>query len=281
MIDRDVPPLLHDGAALPDLLREALETATDDELPDGARMNRIEGELAAAIARGREQRASSPRVSGWRPAAPQRHIRFAAAKVGLAALVGMGAAWSGVEGYRVFQGAFERATMERPPPMPAIEPRNSARSVTAPSRREAPNLESSPSAVADPDPVFAPHAIATSEASPALSTKSNSVRHSDPPSPPPNIATAPPASLEEDLLERATRALRRDPTEALALADEHAHTFAAGRLAQEREVVAIQALSKLARFDAARARAKRFFERYPNSPYVNDILRLANAPAGP
>jgi len=276
MIDRDVPPLLHDGADLPDLLREALETATDDELPDGVRLNRIEGELAAAIARGREQPASSPRVSGWRPAAPQRHIRFAAAKVGLAALVGMGAAWSGVEGYRVFQGAIERATMERPLPMPAIQPRNSARPVTAASPRQAPNLESSPSVVAGPDPIFVPHAVATSEASPALSTKPNSVRF-EPPSPPPNFATAPPPPLEEDLLESATRALRRDPTEALALADEHAHIFAAGRLAQEREVVAIQALSKLARFDAARDRAKRFFERYPNSPYVNDVSRLANA----
>jgi hypothetical protein len=278
MIDRDVPPLLRDGADLPDLLREALETATDDELPNGDRMNRLKGELAAAIALGREQRASSPRVSGWRPAAHQRHIRFAATKIGVAALMGMGAAWSGVEGYRVYREGIARAAIERPPPMPAIEPRRSARSVTAPSPHETPNVEASPSDVADPI-LIGPPVVTRSESSPKLSTKLNSVPGADPPSPPPNIATARPPLLEEDLLERATQALRRDPAEALALADEHARTFAGGRLVQEREVVAIQALSKLARFDAASARAKRFLERYASSPYAKDLLRFANAGA--
>jgi hypothetical protein len=100
----------------------------------------------------------------------------------------------------------------------------------------------------------------------------------DPPSPRPKLETAP-LPQEEDLLERATQALRREPMEALTLADEHARTFVAGRLVQEREFIAIQALSKLSRFDAGRARAKAFLERYSTSPYANDVRRLAAAGA--
>jgi hypothetical protein len=44
-------------------------------------------------------------------------------------------------------------------------------------------------------------------------------------------------------------------------------------------VVAIQALSKLSRPDAASARAKRFLELYSNSPYAKDVARLANPAA--
>ena len=278
MIDRDTSSLLRAEADLPDLLREALETAAGDKLPGPARMNRIEVKLAAAIARDDENPAGAPnaRISGWRPAAPQRHIRFAAAKVGLAALVGMGAAWSSVEGYRVYQEAVLRTSTERAPERPAIEPRIKSAKPRAAS--EAPNREPSLSGVADPDPILAvPPAVAEAAATPPLSTKPSSVPRIDPPVPPPNVAIAPPPPLEEDLLERATQALHRDPTEALALADEHARTFGTGRLAQEREVIAIQALSKLGRFDAARARAQRFLNQYSNSPYANDVARLANA----
>ena len=81
--------------------------------------------------------------------------------------------------------------------------------------------------------------------------------------------------LEEDLLERATRALPTNPQAALAIAETHRRSYAGGRLAQEREVIAIRALAKLKRFDAARARAALFLTEHPESPYANDVRALA------
>jgi hypothetical protein len=46
-------------------------------------------------------------------------------------------------------------------------------------------------------------------------------------------------------------------------------------LAQEREVIAIRALARLKRFDAARARAALFLTEHPESPYANDVRALA------
>jgi hypothetical protein len=269
---------------LPDQLREALEIASHDELAGHARMHRIKSKLAAAISRDNEEQAQvpSPRISGWRPAAPQRHIRFAAAKVGLAALVGMGAAWSSVQGYRIYEQFVERAVVEEPPPMQTVKSRpGGAAPVAAPSLRASPGPDPSPSIVVEADPVVAmPPVGARSESSSfIISTKPRFVPRPALAVQPPNVPTAPPPPVEEDLLERAVQALRRDPTEALTLADEHARIFAGGRLAQEREVVAIQALSKLARPDAAGARAKRFLQLYSNSPYANDVARLANPAA--
>jgi len=42
-------------------------------------------------------------------------------------------------------------------------------------------------------------------------------------------------------------------------------------LLQEREVLRIQALSASGSVSAAKARAKRFLERYPNSPYAAHV----------
>ena len=53
------------------------------------------------------------------------------------------------------------------------------------------------------------------------------------------------------------------PTKSLALADEHAARFPAGVLAQEREVIAIEALVRLGRMKEARARAQRLFRAAP------------------
>jgi hypothetical protein len=281
MIDRDDAPLLRHRAELPDLLREALESATDDELPGRARMSRIQGQLDAAIATAREAReqAPSPRISGWQPAAARRHVRFAGAKIGLAALVGMGVAWSSVEGYRIYQQASERTASERRDAAPAIETgTKNAKPVAAPSRH-ALDADPAPSVVSDPEPVpIAPPVVARPE--PRMASKRSSVPRSAAESSSPNVATPPPPLVEEDLLERATQALRRDPGEALALADEHARAFPSGRMAQEREVVAIQALSKLGRNAAARTRARSFLEQYPHSAYANDVLRLMKSAGG-
>ena len=73
------------------------------------------------------------------------------------------------------------------------------------------------------------------------------------------------------LLRAAQDALRVDPARALAIAGEHARRFGDGTLAQEREVVAIEALVALARPPEARERAARFASRWPRSAHARRL----------
>jgi hypothetical protein len=79
-------------------------------------------------------------------------------------------------------------------------------------------------------------------------------------------SAAPPAPLEElKLLTRARRVLPARPEAALALAQEHARLYARGAFAEEREVLAIEALVKLGRASEAERRAHLFLRRFPAS----------------
>ena len=82
---------------------------------------------------------------------------------------------------------------------------------------------------------------------------------------------------ELDLLGRARSALASDPSIALAIADAAAARFPAGALAQEREMIAIDALTRLGRTPDASARAASFVERYPTSAYRPRIDSLIRA----
>jgi len=84
-------------------------------------------------------------------------------------------------------------------------------------------------------------------------------------------------SRERALVDRARSALARgDAAGALAAADEHRKAFAGGQLAEEREVVAIQALAAAGRPEEAANRAGSFRKTYPSSlllPIVDAALR--------
>jgi hypothetical protein len=73
------------------------------------------------------------------------------------------------------------------------------------------------------------------------------------------------AEAELELISNAQRAVGSQPSRALALAEEHARRFGDGTLAQEREVVAVDALVRLGRTEEARSRADRFRARWPRS----------------
>jgi hypothetical protein len=88
-----------------------------------------------------------------------------------------------------------------------------------------------------------------------------------------------PAESEIALLQAAKVALRDDPAAALALADRHARRFAAGALAQEREVIAVEALVALGRADDARDRGARFERDFPQSAHrlrIESLLRAGD-----
>jgi hypothetical protein len=93
-----------------------------------------------------------------------------------------------------------------------------------------------------------------------------------------HAAARAPQTSETELLQRAQRALVDHPSQALALTAEHRRLFAEGALAEEREVITIEALRRLGRAQAAQQRALRFAARYPNSVHRS---RVQATPAGP
>jgi hypothetical protein len=82
---------------------------------------------------------------------------------------------------------------------------------------------------------------------------------------------------EADLLGDAQAALAGDPARALMLAEKHRHQFPHGVLVQEREVIAIAALSRLGRVSQAQARADAFFKAFPGSAYRSKVENSVTA----
>jgi hypothetical protein len=79
---------------------------------------------------------------------------------------------------------------------------------------------------------------------------------------------------ETELLADARAALDRSPGLALTLTEQHRREFPSGAFAQERELIALTALTRLGRGDDARARAERFRRNYPSSAYMRQVDRL-------
>ena len=94
-----------------------------------------------------------------------------------------------------------------------------------------------------------------------------------------NAAGAPsaltlPSEDELSILHRAQQALRVNPALALSLSARHEREFTTGALAQEREVIAIDALLRLGRTADAEARAQRFEAKYAGSAHARRVQQL-------
>jgi hypothetical protein len=76
---------------------------------------------------------------------------------------------------------------------------------------------------------------------------------------------------ETALMERLRQEVKSDPSSAVALADDGEKRFPNSLFREEREAMAIRAFINLQRMGSARGRAIRFLERYPNSPYTNEV----------
>ena len=89
-----------------------------------------------------------------------------------------------------------------------------------------------------------------------------------------------PALVEENRLLREARAAARSGAaqRALGLLQELDARFPRGALLQEREVLRIQALEQAGSNDQAKARARAFLRRYPQSPYAKSLKRIAGLP---
>jgi len=79
-------------------------------------------------------------------------------------------------------------------------------------------------------------------------------------------------SVEQSLIDTARSALARGRgDDALRATEDHARLFPRGRLAEEREALAIQALLLVSRRAEASTRADRFHKAYPGSLYGNAV----------
>jgi type IV secretory pathway VirB10-like protein len=161
-------------------------------------------------------------------------------------------------------------------------------SVVTPQQSEAPVQPEPPATTPSATAPAATHAVENAPEIPTIDVRSLP----DPKMPPEQRTvardTAKTTALEEAsegaLLHRAHAVIATDPRQALALTVEHSRRFPNGMLAQEREVIAIEALARLGRAGDARARAAAFFATYPGSAYrrrVDDALgaSAANAPS--
>ena len=94
-----------------------------------------------------------------------------------------------------------------------------------------------------------------------------------------SAASAAPLAPESLMISRAHDALLQGaPDRALALAADHARAYPKGALAQEREVIAIEALVAQGRKADGRSRATSFRTAYPGSAHLGRIERLVGGP---
>ena len=75
-------------------------------------------------------------------------------------------------------------------------------------------------------------------------------------------------------MKEARRVLSSDPERALLLTRRYGAEYPRGTYAQERDFIAISALSRLGRRAEAQARGDAFRARYPRSAYLPQLERL-------
>jgi hypothetical protein len=265
----------------PELLR--LVAGLRDNRPDAAELGSLASQLAV---RGISVTvpASAPKVVGssaWKKWA----------LVGAGGAVSVLAVWVASREPQGSLGVSPRATPSAPASQPhfeagsepsrpgaarakVLEPAAPALSAPTP----APPLDEGEASAARPLPPLAAHGEGMSRPESADARKEPAPRRSPSVAASSSVATNAPPDLaiptEIELLRDARLALKQSPARALELAESHARTYPGGKLSQERELMAITALVALGRRTAALARASRFEQSFPQSPYRKQIGEL-------
>ncbi len=147
------------------------------------------------------------------------------------------------------------------------DPAQSPRAPVNPSHSQpvAPGLPPAPARV-EPLPVSAPEEPASNalEERPRV----NAVSSATLPKARPSLA-----SQELGLLSRAREQLQKNPRESLALCRKHEQLYPNGQLAQEREVLLIDALQRLRREEEAAQKRDEFGKAFPDSPHQSRVKR--------
>ena len=272
------PRLSNPTSNASDLLRLLVQAGQTD-LPDAERLRMVSARLGPLAGAGIAGAAGGGGALGG--AAAKGFGAAAALKVGAAVTLVVAVGGAAVVGVRQTQRSTKDLQTPgtwvpenhapalpltaRSLPAPSVAPSGSASDQGAPGA--APALVAAPRRTPAPLPTTRTSMAAT--ASSALDEKSTV---------PSSAATGsePSAETEVALLQAAQAALRDNPTAALALANRHAGRFPSGALAQEREVIAIEALLAVHQRDEANERAARFAREFPNSahrPRIEALLR--------
>jgi hypothetical protein len=231
-------------------LEQAVQGLRDD-LPDDVRMFRLERRLAPVL-----DPETAP-VRWWQ----RRHVRVA---------LGAAIVFGGV----VIARHGSESKPVTPPPAPreqTIDPLTSPAPV--------PIVPATPVVSIDALPT-APTVQPSTQRGVVSKTKHGSVD----PAPTPSDGDNTPAADSGDelaLLEEARSALGTNPARTLALADIHTKRFLKPSFAQERERLAIEALTRLGRRPEAEQRAKLFETTYPHSAHLARVRALVAPEVAP
>lgn len=257
----DPQRLLSAESGSDELLRSALGAADDDQ-PSADAFAQLTSQLAAALPAGALTSAASTvarHAASNAPSNATSHVastaadtaRLFSAKWILGALVVGGIA-----------GASIHAAV-----VPGVQPL--AHEAAAPSTSVAPAKGVAPPETIPTVAVSALPAVSAVNAPPSVGQRPAAS----------SSAAAASAPLEPELLDRAHDALLHgDATGALALTQQHARVYPQGVLAQEREVIAIEALLALKRRDEAKARGAAFRAAYPGSGHIARLDAMLGAP---
>jgi hypothetical protein len=270
MTDHGDPTRHRDERDLPEVWRRSLEAARKEK-PERGRLAHLRGAvLTAAASLGAAGTAAAS-------ATATATVLGVKAKVVVGALV-VGGAVAGLHAV-----VPERAT-----PSTQERPAGAAAPKDPPTSAPAPVLPPSVPAVMEEDE---PHeAMEDDVAAPEV----GQAEPAPPPSPSPGTPRSPAlprsepeakgATREEpeatkspnemQLIRRAHLLVKSDPDAALRLVAEHAARFPNGVFAQEREVLAIDALLHAGRRAEAKARGRRFIQAHPDSPHIPRLRAL-------
>ncbi len=221
---------------------------------------------AAAVASAAKAGASLPPAA----VATQAGISLLVKWVGIAGVASL-LTWGAASQSSLFSLPGEEPVAQRnPTETPQTEPAPLNPPLAAPSRPE--------TAAAEPsgeEPAAAPVQGASSVPEPATRVGAPTVASARGPSTRP-APHAVPKSLSEEVaaLDKAQSLLDDDPEGALAALEGYDEGFRGGVLAQEAEVLRIEALAKVGQQDKARAAAATFLAKHPTSPLASRVRQL-------
>ncbi|NUP11773.1 MAG: hypothetical protein HOW73_37475 [Polyangiaceae bacterium] len=150
-----------------------------------------------------------------------------------------------------------------PPPLPQRTNAIVATATVAPTVAVATSSTSLPDIVASSQP----DTPATSSTSPRSAWVSRSIASA-------SVSASAPARPELEILKEAHAALHSNPSRALQLVDEHASAYPKSGVAQEREMIRMEALLNSGRRAEAKAIADAFRARNPKSAYAQRLDAL-------
>lgn len=280
MSERDGPRVPHlldgdgdagggDAGDASSLMRAALRGARAD-VPDAAKMNALSAAIAGAVTAGGGGGGGGgepPGTGGSEPGATAGGgggvgaAPSAAGAVGATKLALGGAAVVAAIGVAFF------ATRAAPVEVPADAGPTTMTTASAIPTALVTASATASAAAAGNEPVLDVHALPAAAATDAGRTAASA----------PGTGSARPAGspdAEMTLLGSAQAALSGAPAEALARCEEHARTYPGGAFADEREVLAVDALIRLGRRSEAEARAARFRVAHPGSAYLRRLDTL-------